>query len=81
MVSPSSLSLSPNHAGMLTFSATANAASGSAQVSLTGVSGTRQANASLSLDVIQLANPVAMPFTTTGGGIEKTFFDEARQLL
>src|SRR6266567_105234 len=80
-VSPLSLLLSANGIGTLTFSAASNAASGNAQVSLAGVSGLQHASASLSLNVNQMATPVAMPFTTTGGGIEKAFYDESRQLL
>jgi hypothetical protein len=80
-VSPSSLSVTPNNQGNLTFSATANVMSGSAQVSVAGISGSVRANANLSLNVIQVTTPVAMPFTTTGGGIEKAFYDESRQLL
>jgi len=80
-VSPPSLSLPANGTGTLTFSAASNAASGNAQVSLTGMSGSQRAIATLSLSVAQTANPVAMPFATTGGGIEKAFYDESRQLL
>jgi hypothetical protein len=80
-VSPSSLSLHANTTGILTFSAGSNAASGIVQVSLTGISGSQQASATLSLSVMQTASPVAMPFTITGGGIEKAFYDESRQLL
>ena len=80
-VSPPSLSLDANSTGTLTFSAASNAASGNVQVSLTAISGSQQAIASLSLSVTQTANPVAMPFTITGGGIEKALYDESRQLL
>src|SRR6266550_3702268 len=59
-VSPLSLLLSANGIGTLTFSAASNAASGNAQVSLTGVSGLQHASASLSLNVNQMATPVAM---------------------
>ena len=30
---------------------------------------------------MQMATPVAMPFTVTGGFIIKAFYDESRQLL
>jgi len=80
-VSPSSLVLSPGNQGTLTFSATSSAASGNSQVSISGVSGSQQASATLALNVIQMVAPIAVPFTTTGGSIIKAFYDETRQLL
>ncbi len=80
-VSPSSLVLSAGNKGNLVLAATSNATSGNAQVSITGVSGSQKARATVALNVIQMATPIAMPFTTKGGGIEKAFYDESRQLL
>jgi hypothetical protein len=80
-VSPSSLLVSAITPGSLSFVAGANVAAGNAQISIIGVSGTQQASAMLGMNVIQSATPVAMPFTTTGGGIVKAFYDESRQRL
>jgi hypothetical protein len=80
-ISPSTLALAAGSSGTLTFSAASNASSGNTQVSITGVSGSQQTSASLSLNVIQATPPIAVPFTTTGGNIVKAFYDESRQLL
>ncbi|MGE5052944.1 MAG: hypothetical protein ACM3WP_02175 [Acidobacteriota bacterium] len=80
-ISPSSLDLTSGNTGTLTLSATPGAASGSAKVSINGASASQQASATLALDVVQTATPVAMPFTITGGAIVKAFYDESRQLL
>jgi hypothetical protein len=80
-VSPTTLSLTVGNTGTLVFSASSNATSGSAQVSIAGVSGSQQASALLTLNVIQATPPIAVPFTTTGGNIVKAFYDESRQLL
>src|SRR5205814_6335578 len=73
--------VSPANSGSITFSAASNAMSGSAQVTITGVSGSQTASVNLSVNVVQMATPIAMPFITLGGGIQSAFFDEARQLL
>jgi hypothetical protein len=80
-ISPASLVVSAGNAGTLTLSATSTAASGNVQVSVNGISGSQQANATLALNVIQMATPIPMPFATTGGNIIKAFYDESRQLL
>lgn len=80
-VSPSSLDLTAGSTGTLTLSATAGAASGNAKVAINGASDSQQASATLAVDVLQTAAPVAMPFTITGGAIIKAFYDESRQLL
>jgi hypothetical protein len=80
-VAPASLVLSVGDTGALSFTATSNATTGNAQPSLNGVSGSQQASATLGLTVIQMATPIAMPFTTVGGGVLKAFYDESRQLL
>ncbi len=80
-VSPASLVLSVGNTGTLSFTATSNATTGNAQASLKGVSGSQQASATLGLTVIQMATPIAMPFTTVGGGVLKAFYDESKQLL
>ena len=54
---------------------------GRSQVSITGVSGSQQASATLGLDVVQMAAPIARPFTTVGGSVERAFYDESRQLI
>ena len=79
--SPSSLILSGSSPGTLVFTAASSATSGTAQVSITGASGSLQANANLGLDVMQMATPIAVPFTTTGGNLVKAFYDESRKLL
>lgn len=50
-------------------------------MSIAGVSGSQQASATLGLDVVQMAAPIARPFTTVGGSVERAFYDESRQLL
>jgi len=80
-VSPATLVLSVGSTGTLFFSAVSTATAGSSQVSIAGVSGSQQAGATLALDVIQMATPIAMPFITLGGGVLKAFYDESRQLL
>ena len=80
-VSPSSLVLAPGSTATLNVAAASNAASGKAQISITGISGSQKASATLALNVVQMAAPIAMPFTTTGGGIQRAFYDEHRQLL
>jgi hypothetical protein len=79
--SPSSLSVSANSPGTLVLTAAAKATPGRVQVSIAGNSGSLQASAALALDVIQMAAPIAVPFSTTGGNIVKAFYDESRQLL
>jgi hypothetical protein len=80
--SPSSVAVSVGSPKTLVFAAASNAITGTAQVSITGASGSLQAKANLGLDVIQTtATPIAVPFTTTGGNIVKAFYDESRQLL
>lgn len=80
-VSPSTLSLTVGNSGTLVFSASSSATSGSAQVSIAGVSGALNGSAPLALTVIQMTPPIAVPFTTTGGDTIKAFYDESRQLL
>ena len=80
-VSPSPLSLTTGNSGTLVFSASSSATSGSAQVSIAGVSGALNGSAPLALTVIQMTPPVAVPFATTGGDTIKAFYDESRQLL
>lgn len=80
-VSPSPLTLTVGNSGSLVFLAAPNATPGNAQVSITGVSGSQQASATLGLNVTPMRPPIAVPFTTTGGSIIKAFYDESRQLL
>jgi len=80
-VSPSTLTLTVGNSGSFVFSAAANATAGSTLVSVTGVSGSQQAKATLGLNVLQQTPPIAVPFTTTGGSIIKAFYDESRKLL
>ena len=80
-VSPSPLSLTAGNSGTLAFSASSSATSGSAQLSIAGVSGSLNGSAPLALTVIQMTPPVAVPFTTTDGATIKAFYDESRQLL
>jgi hypothetical protein len=80
-VAPASLVLPIGSTGTLSFTAASNAAAGTEQASLNGVSGSQQASATLGLTIIQMATPRAMPFTTVGGGVLKAFYDESRQLL
>ena len=75
------LTLTVGNSGSLVFSAASNANPGSTQVSVTGVSTSQHASATLGLNVIQLTPPIAVPFTTTGGSVVKAFYDESRQLL
>jgi hypothetical protein len=79
--SPPNLVLTAGSTGTLTFAASASAASGNAKITITGVSGSQKASQDLTLNVVQMATPVAMPYTTTGGGIQRAFYDEQRQLL
>jgi hypothetical protein len=79
--SPSSVTVSIGSPGTLVFAAASNATSGTAQVPITGNSGSLQASANLGLNVIQATTPIPVPFTTTGGGIVKAFYDESRKLL
>ena len=79
--SPSTLSVAGNSPGALVLTAATNATPGNVQLSIAGSSGSMQASAALALDVIQMAAPIAVPFTTTGGNIVKAFYDESRQLL
>lgn len=80
-ISPSSLDVTAGNTGTLTLSATAVASSGNVKVAINGASGSQQSSATLAVDVLQTATPVAMPFTITGGSIIKAFYDESRQLL
>lgn len=80
-ISPSSLDLTAGTTGTLTLSATAGAAIGNVKLAINGASGSQQSSATLALDVLQTATPVAIPFTITGGYIIKAFYDESRQLL
>jgi len=77
----SSLTVSVGSPGRLTLTAASNATSGNAQLTISGVSGSLQASTTLGLDVIQMATPIVVPFTTTGGNVMKAFYDESRQLL
>lgn len=79
--SPSSLTVSVSSPGTLALTSASNATAGNAQLTINGVSGSLQASATLGLDVIQMATPIEVPFTTTGGNVMKAFYDESRQLL
>lgn len=80
-VSPSTLALTVGNSSTLTFSASLNANSANTQVSITGDSGGQKASANLGLNVVQVVQPIPVPFTTTGGQIIKAFYDETRKLL
>ena len=79
--SPSTLSVASNSPGTLVLTAAANATPGNVRVLIAGSSGSTQASAAFALDVIIMAAPIAVPFTTTGGNIVKAFYDESRQLF
>jgi hypothetical protein len=80
-VSPLSLNIAAGSSGTLNFSANAGATPESVKLAINGASGSQHASATLGVDIVQTATPVAMPFTITGGYIIKAFYDESRQLL
>src|SRR5437868_580952 len=80
-VSPASVALPIAGATTFGFTAVSNATSGNFKLAVQGVSGSQQTTTTLGLTLIPTTPPIPRPFTTVGGGIERAFYDETRQLL
>lgn len=75
--SPSSLSVTTGASGTFTLSASSAAQVVQESISVSGVSGSLSATASLQLTITAIADP----FHTVGGSLVHGFYDESRQLL
>jgi len=80
-VSPTSVSVSSGNSGQVTLTAASNVTTANSQITINGTSGSLNAKTTLALSLTTAAIPVARPFTTVGGGLERGFYDETRKLL